>query len=140
MIKSADKRRSRRGRSLLQGRIIFNSHYSVLECTILDVSETGARITFAHPIQIPQEFELDIPKRGSITRTQVVWSRGREHGVRFIKDTVALGVPSPIGVIASHPAAQEVQKIVEEARQRIADLVQVPVGTVNLMLDVNETG
>ena len=58
-----DRRNSTRKRSLLNGRIVFNNRRSVIECTIRDISETGAKILFSHPTPIPAEFELDIPSK-----------------------------------------------------------------------------
>ena len=79
-----DKRSSTRKRSLLNARIIFNNRCSVIECTIRDIFETGAKILFAHPHPIPPEFELDIPSRGSSpVRARVMWSNGKECGVLF---------------------------------------------------------
>ncbi len=58
-----EKRKSRRARSLLAGRIIFNNRKSVIDCSVRDISDTGAKLAFAHPVLLPPEFELDIPKR-----------------------------------------------------------------------------
>jgi PilZ domain len=144
-----DKRRSNRRRSLLSGRIIFNNRYSVIECTVRDISDTGARIAFAHPVQIPQEFELDIPKRGPAIRARVMWSNGNDHGISFVdrpelpaearssekpQDLTDDGNPEqPV----SSPIAPKVQQIVDEARQRIANLVGVPVAAVKLKVEID---
>ncbi|NIX78373.1 PilZ domain-containing protein [Microvirga terricola] len=84
MEAQAEKRRSKRGRTLLDGRVIFNNRCSVIDCTVRDISESGARITFAHLTQLPSEFELDIPRRGSVVRARVMWSNGKDAGIVFI--------------------------------------------------------
>ena len=38
-----EKRKSSRARSLLAGRIIFNNRTSVIDCTVRDISDTGAK-------------------------------------------------------------------------------------------------
>ncbi len=78
-----EKRSSTRTRCLLTGRIIFNNRSSVIDCTVRDISDTGARIIFAHLVQVPAEFDLDIPKRGSPVHVHLKWSKGNEHGVVF---------------------------------------------------------
>jgi hypothetical protein len=134
----ADKRRSRRARSLLKGQIIFNNRYSILDCTIRDISETGARIAFAHPLEIPEEFELDIPKKELTARARVVWSNGSEHGLIFIQELEAQGVtsPHPTDRAAFSQTDIEIQVLLEEARLRIADLAGLPVNAVKLNLHI----
>jgi hypothetical protein len=140
MTDFADKRRSRRARSLLKGQIIFNNRFSIVDCSIRDISDTGARIAFAHPIDIPREFELDIPKKGSVVRARVVWSNGNEHGVVFDSEPQIQGPTSPL---PHHRTALdrtdiEIQDILEEARRRIADLTRAPVNAVKLSLHIEQ--
>ena len=71
-----EHRRSPRTRTILQGRVVFNNRFSLIECTVRDLSETGAQITFSHPVSLPPELELEIPKKGLSTRAKVMWSRG----------------------------------------------------------------
>jgi hypothetical protein len=94
-----DKRRSSpRKRTLLQGQIVFNDRFSLIECVVRDLSATGARIAFPHLIEIPPEFELEIPKKSLSLRSRVMWSNGKEHGIRFV------GTPAaPPGEGASWP-------------------------------------
>jgi hypothetical protein len=134
----ADKRGSRRARSLLKGQVIFNNRHSILDCTIRDISETGARIAFAHPLDIPEEFELNIPKKGSTARASVVWSNGPEHGIIFIRELEAQGAtsPHPADRVASSHTDIEIQVLLEEARRRIADLAGLPVNAVKLNLHI----
>lgn len=80
----ADRRRSKRARTFLDGRIILNNRNSVIDCTVRDLSETGAKITFAHTVQIPSEFELSIPRRGLVVRARVMWTKGKDLGITFI--------------------------------------------------------
>src|SRR4051812_20060515 len=67
-------RSSRRSRTLLDGRIVFDGGLSTVECTVVNVSDSGVQISLPHPINIPREFTLEIPKRKKSTRARVVWS------------------------------------------------------------------
>ncbi|MDQ4135074.1 MAG: PilZ domain-containing protein, partial [Pseudomonadota bacterium] len=60
----AERRNSERKRTLLQGRVVFNNRFSTIECTVKDLSGTGAQIAFEHPTEIPRQVELEIPSRG----------------------------------------------------------------------------
>lgn len=74
---------------MLKGQIVFNGRASALDCTVQDLSDTGARITFADISLPPPEFELEIPSRGLRARARLVWSRGATHGVAFGKEAKA---------------------------------------------------
>src|SRR4051812_47239076 len=52
---TSDLRSSRRVRSLIQGRVVFNNRNSTFDCTLRDSSETGARLTFSAHVPIPDE-------------------------------------------------------------------------------------
>ena len=84
-----DRRSSQRWRTVLKGRIVFNNRCSILDCTIRDLSDTGARIYFADISEIPPEFELEIPNRGVRVPGRVMWSRGANHGVMFLEQLKA---------------------------------------------------
>ncbi len=79
-----DRRSSQRWRTVLKGRIVFNNRCSILDCTIRDLSDTGARIYFADISEIPPEFDLEIPNRRVRVPGRLVWSRGANHGVMFL--------------------------------------------------------
>ena len=78
---SAENRIARRRRVLKAGRIEFNGNG--IECIVRNISETGAAIEVASPIQCPLAFVLVIPSDASIKPCHVVWQRGKRIGVRF---------------------------------------------------------
>ena len=94
-----ERRSSKRWQTVLKGRIVFNNRSSVLDCTVRDLSETGARIYFADVSAIPSEFELEIPNRGVRVRGCLMWSRGANHGVRFFERLKAW--PDPLRTVAA---------------------------------------
>lgn len=139
-----DRRNSTRKRTLLKGRIIFNNRCSVIECTIRDISETGAKISFAHPTPLPAEFELDIPSKGPPVRARVMWSNGKECGVFFGRGTETSSAPQSTDAESTRTtngrvdalASPDLQSILNEARQRIAQLIGVPVDAVQLKVEI----
>lgn len=80
-----ERRSSPRRRTLLAGRILFNNRSSVRDCTVRDLSDTGAQIYFADASAPPPEFELEIPNRGLRMRSRVAWSQGANHGAQFVE-------------------------------------------------------
>ena len=78
-----ERRTSKRWRTVLKARILFNNRASVLDCTVRDLSEAGARIYFADTAALPATFELEIPSKGVRVQGCVMWSRGANHGVMF---------------------------------------------------------
>jgi hypothetical protein len=134
-----EHRRSPRTRTILQGRVVFNNRFSLIECTVRDLSDTGAQITFSHPVSLPSELELEIPKKGLSTRAKVMWSNGIHHGLMFLEaaqDEAPDSSPSPYETMAPDkhsPQEDEVdgpaltiQDVLEEARSRIAHIAGVP--------------
>jgi hypothetical protein len=80
-----ENRSSRRWRTLLKGQVVFNNHASLLNCTVRDLSDTGAQIHLADVSALPQEFILVIPSKDLQLQVRVVWSRGTKHGIVFVK-------------------------------------------------------
>jgi hypothetical protein len=78
-----ERRESRRQKTLLAGKIIFGANRFAMDCSIRDLSAGGARLSFADPLGIPDEFELQLPSRGTVFRAEVRWRRRREVGVKF---------------------------------------------------------
>jgi hypothetical protein len=146
-----EQRRSSRNRTLLQGRVVFNNRFSLIDCTVRDLSETGAQIAFAHPVTLPSELELEIPRKELSTLARVMWSDGKSHGVMFIKAAHAAISGSASAMSAELEAMDElplqqgdnsrsaptIQDVLEEARTRIAHLARVPAETVRLKLEVD---
>jgi hypothetical protein len=53
----------------------------LLPCTVLNMSENGAKIALARDKMLPKQFELTIPARNAAWRVRVVWQQGRELGI-----------------------------------------------------------
>lgn len=136
------RRASPRSRTLLEGHIIYNNRLSRMECTVRDLSETGARIVFAQPVKVPSQFELQIPKRKLVRQAQVMWYDGLNHGVMFLEGDASqpkkpAGAKSQAGVKLVKSGAASVPEIIDDARQNIARLLGVSVDLIQLKLEID---
>ena len=57
-VPETDKRSAQRLRVLKQGKILLSNNLSVRDCTVRDLSETGAKLLCPDPGAIPNEFRL----------------------------------------------------------------------------------
>ncbi len=76
---SADRRR----RTLLAAKAIYNERQSVIDCTVRNLSHSGARIIFETVAEIPDRFELEFGE-GAPRPTEVVYRAANQFGVRFL--------------------------------------------------------
>jgi PilZ domain-containing protein len=132
------RRASIRLRTLLEGRILLGSRVSPVECTVRDISEKGARITFVKPVPLPPEFELQVPKRKISRQVRVVWSNEKSHGLMFVEEQEAGGpMEASAGVKPAAPESPEIPAILAEARARIAQHLGIPVDAVRLKAEID---
>jgi hypothetical protein len=78
-----EHRISARKRSLRGGKIVFNQRSSVISCSIVNLSETGACLEVPSAIGIPKLFELKFEPGGEWRVCQVAWRNPRHIGVTF---------------------------------------------------------
>ena len=76
-----EKRIARRNRVLKAGTIEFGG--GAIDCTIRNVSETGAAIEVVSPLYIPDRFTLFVPSEKSKRPCHVVWRKEKRIGVTF---------------------------------------------------------
>lgn len=81
-----ESRRAERVRSFLRARIVFNNQNSTIDCTVKNISQTGAKIEIANSLSVPAEFDLDVPQRGKVYRAKIVWRDADSMGVTFAAD------------------------------------------------------
>ena len=78
-----DKRSGSRQRVLKGGKIVFAGGSFNVDCTIRNISETGARLQVPTTVAIPDRFTLvDVQSRIRREAT-VAWRKGDLIGVRF---------------------------------------------------------
>lgn len=78
----SEKRTVPRHRVLKRGTLAFNGG-GVLDCTVRNISERGARLDIANPVGVPKAFTLVIEADHFRRRCHAVWSSERQIGVAF---------------------------------------------------------
>lgn len=76
-----EKRNSPRYRVLKQGAIAFGG--GVIDCTVRNMSLSGARIEVDNPSALPPSFMLVIEADQFLRRCHPVWTADRRAGVAF---------------------------------------------------------
>lgn len=72
-----------RARTFLKGVIYFNNRGTSIDCTIRDLSDTGAKIEFASLVTVPDLIELHIPQKQRTFPARVMRRESYEIGVSF---------------------------------------------------------
>jgi len=67
------------------GKIVFDDAARSLDCTIRDISDSGARVRWAGGELLPPEVHLIEVRRGLAFRARVAWARGAELGLTFLE-------------------------------------------------------
>ncbi len=79
---SADNRIARRHRVLKSAKIVFDDWGSI-DCSIRDVSDTGAKIRIDGALSLPHRFQLLIVSDNTIRPVEVAWTHNNTVGVTF---------------------------------------------------------
>lgn len=77
-----DRRSLARHRTLKGARIVVNGGFSTFQCTVRNLSPTGAQLRVTSIIGIPDTFDLLLDDKQSFACT-VMWRRETELGVSF---------------------------------------------------------
>ena len=78
-----NKRRSPRQRVLKAGKIVYANGSIVIDCTIRNLSDTGARLQVPTSVAIPDRFEFVEAASAKRRPATVMWRRGDLMGIRF---------------------------------------------------------
>ena len=78
-----DRRDGRRSRTFKGCRIVFNGGYSTFECTIKNISPSGALLRFGDVVGVPNRFELELEAGRPRKKCVVRWRSGSLMGVSF---------------------------------------------------------
>lgn len=79
----SDRRAVQRTRTLKKGEIFFLDSHSAIECVVLDVSDSGARLRPTDVKSCPNSFRLQCYEEQT-KLCQVVWRGAKDLGVRFV--------------------------------------------------------
>ncbi|MBD2746514.1 PilZ domain-containing protein [Microvirga sp. BT688] len=126
-----DRRLRRRVPTILEGRIQIEGRESDIECTVRDLSDSGARIFLHQPLELPDEFILSIPKRGLSSNARVMWSRDRRHGVMLLRDL-------PVAEQSTSDIFDpRIHTILKDARSQLAQIMGLSEDSIRLNFDVD---
>jgi PilZ domain len=78
-----DKRKTPRRRVLKEGKIVFADAMRVIDCTIRDMSDEGARLLIANTVGVPDSFLLYEKSAQTLHPATVVWRQSNALGVKF---------------------------------------------------------
>lgn len=78
-----DKRKFPRRRVLKEGKIVFADGLRVIDCTIRDMSEEGARLLIANTVGLPDTFQLYEKSSGLLYPASIAWRQSNAIGVHF---------------------------------------------------------
>jgi len=79
----AERRPKPRKRVLLRGIITFAKGAHSFDCTIRNLSESGARLLVGKSAQFPSDFYLINVRDGLLHEAKLIWNKGEEIGVAF---------------------------------------------------------
>jgi hypothetical protein len=80
----AELRKKKRRHFHYNARILVDQKGTLLVCSIVDISELGARIVFENDREPPEQFVLLLTESGDARRhCRVVWRNGTTVGVAF---------------------------------------------------------
>jgi hypothetical protein len=79
----ANKRSQQRNRCLKEGKIIFGNGTFVIDCTIDNLSATGAHLRVQATSPLPKEFLLVEPSRNMVHKAEVVRRTPKGVGIKF---------------------------------------------------------
>jgi hypothetical protein len=88
----SESRNNQRHRVLKAGKIVFNGGASVLDCTVRNVSETGACLVVVNAVAVPAEFDLLLD--GASRSCEAVWRKPNRVGVEFRHTAHSADAPS----------------------------------------------
>lgn len=80
-VPDSERRATHRQRVLRGALVVFSGHGRVFDCSVLNLSDEGAKIRLETTIGVPDEFELLIPSQHRIAPAKAIWRTAQEMGV-----------------------------------------------------------
>ena len=78
----SEQRGGHRQRALKAAKVVL-SDWTMIDCTLRDLSDKGARLVFDGPTSLPKEFRLTVVAASTIRPVRLLWQRGLSAGVAF---------------------------------------------------------
>jgi len=70
-------------RTFLKGALYYDNRRGSIECVVREISANGARLTFDHPVNVPDNIELFIPNKQQTLRGRVSHRATNEIFISF---------------------------------------------------------
>jgi hypothetical protein len=80
----ADRRGSPRRKTRFKATIVHGAQRETIDCTVRDLSETGARLRLETPEALPAIFHLIWLADRAVLEVEAVWRSSGEMGVKFL--------------------------------------------------------
>lgn len=80
---SEEHRCEARRRVIKGGKVVFNKGQSIINCSIRDLSEGGAKLLLSEVSIMPHSFELHLSD-GRVMQCELRWARNGAFGVKFL--------------------------------------------------------
>lgn len=101
----AERRIAPRTRILKRGKILFNNRYSTFDCTVRNISATGALLTIDPAVPLPKVFEIRIGEEEAVRPAKLVYRRDSFAGIHFM-DTAEDATETGSAGAAPAPASE----------------------------------
>ncbi len=82
-MQASELRKSPRLKAIKSGQVVIRPSGYALECTIRNISATGALIRFDDDVDLPEKVELIIVSHNIHVQADVVWNTRSEAGLEF---------------------------------------------------------
>ncbi len=79
-----ERRHATRSRLYQRANVVFNGRQAVLDCSVRNVSETGALVRLTDWIALPATFEIETAGETKSRRVRQCWRKGDDVGVAFL--------------------------------------------------------
>jgi 2-succinyl-5-enolpyruvyl-6-hydroxy-3-cyclohexene-1-carboxylate synthase len=90
--KAEDARRVAKRQRVLKTAKIVLDNWRAIDCTLRDVSETGAKIIVDSTGHIPEKFRLFLSSDNTIRDVQIAWKQHNMLGVYFSSEPKSCGL------------------------------------------------
>jgi len=81
---ASNGRRSDRMRTFMAARVSYGNGATLIDCTIRNISDGGAKLQISGGITLPGQFDLVIPQRNLSRRVRLCWRTDEFCGVAFV--------------------------------------------------------
>ncbi len=82
-MSSDEKRKAQRHRTLKGAKIVLLGNFSLFECTVRNLSSTGAQLELGSTVGVPNSFRLELNDKSEAHSCRVAWRTATRLGVEF---------------------------------------------------------